>query len=232
MNILSVEPISFNIICKVIGATHISAYQKEKFFHNHSIEIGRIMESKISSGEFQGMMSNRPLVLFKPIKNSFTKAGDKMLLAETLGIKPKEVTSYVRNVVDAIKSGNIDIIPEDKLETVKTYVYRHGKKGDVIDFLDYELAYAGDILGVLYRTLSYNAGGVADYFVRPIHRMNNSTLVSVYDVIDKNLKNAKHVGNISVEECDKTSEWALVRIYEIQNNQKLRNAVKLRDELS
>ena len=50
-------------------------------------------------------------------------------------------------------------------------------------------------------------------------------------LINHILKNAKSTGNISEEDKERAAEWALVRIYEIQNNQKFKNAVKLRQQL-
>lgn len=232
MEIYRVEPLTVNKIIKVLSATHISASEKEQFIRANRVEIDSLLAGKINTEAFQRVMKDRPLILFKPLKNSFTKAGDKKILANTLGISPNQVGSFIQGVADDIKSGNIKDIPKEKLELAKSYAYRHGTKEQVIDFLDYELSSAKDILGVLYRTLSYNAGGTADYFVRPIHRMDNKTMVGLYDIIDKNLKDAKTAGNISEIDRERTAEWALVRIYEIQNNQKLRNAVKLRNKLN
>lgn len=231
MNISGVEPLSFNTVCKVLGATHISAMEKEQFIMRNRLEIHKIMEGRISGSEFKGMMKNRPLKIFRPFKNSFTKAGDKKLLAQTLDIEPSEVDDYISEISEDIRNGTVDDIPKDQLEAIKSYVYRHGKKDEVAEFLNYELSTAGDILGVLYRTLSYNTGGAADYYVRPIHRMNNSTLVNLYNIVDKNLKDARRAGNISETEHERNAEWALVRIYEIQNNQKLKNAAHLKKEL-
>lgn len=232
MEISRIEPLTINKVYKVLGATHISLAKKEQFLRRNDVEINALFMDKINSESFKTIMDNRPLKLFRPLVNSYTKAGDKRILAKTLGIKPSEVGDYIHKMSEDIKSGDIKKIPQDKLEIVKSYVYRHGKKDELLNFLDYELAYAGDILGVLYRTLSYNAGGVADYFVRPIHRLNNRTLVDVYSIVDKNLENAKAVGNLSQESKEQTAKWALVRIYEIQNNQKLKNAVKLKQKLS
>jgi len=232
MNIRRVEPISFDMIYNVMNNVHISASEKERFIKNNSIEIRRIMESKLSSEEFRGIMSERPLIKFKPLKNSYTKWGDKIILAKALGVKPSEISDLIKNVSEAIKNGDISNQPKEKLETLKTYVYRHGKKEELINFLDYELATAQDILGILYRTLSYNTGGAADYFVRPIHRMDNKTLVSLYRIVDKNLTNAQRTGNISEKDHEETAQWALVQILKIQNNSKLKNAIKIRNKLS
>jgi hypothetical protein len=116
---------------------------------------------------------------------------------------------------------------DKRFEKVKTYIYRHGKKGDVVRFLDYELSDAKHILKTLYRTLDDNSGGMAGYFTRPIHRMDNKTLVKLYGVIDNRLRASKDAGFITEDECNSTAQWALVRIYEIQNNSKLIRAYKL-----
>lgn len=158
--------------------------------------------------------------------------GDKKILANTLGIKPSEVNKYISYITECVKEGLTGNISRETLELIKIYVYRHGKKNELFAFLDYELSSTNEILGVLYRTLQYNTGGVADYFIRPIHKMNNSTLVELYGIIDRNLKKAEADGNISKEDKERTAEWALVRIYEIQNNQKLKNALNLRKELN
>ena len=109
---------------------------------------------------------------------------------------------------------------------IKTYVYRHGSKEEVVAFLDYELSKAIDIEKCLYRTFQYYSGGVADYFIRPIHRMNNKTLIHLFQVVNKNIKLAKTERRISDERCEKIAKWALIQIYKIQNNSKFINAIK------
>jgi len=115
---------------------------------------------------------------------------------------------------------------------LKTYVYRHGSKDDLVNFLDYELKKSKNLVTTLYKTLTYYSGGVADYFIRPIHRMDNKTLIRVYNVIDKNIKESESMGLISEAESNKIAKWALVRIYKIQSNSKLINAIKTYKELS
>ena len=224
-------PLTINKVYNVLSATHISASDKEQFIQVNQTAIEQLFAGKANSMAFQQIMKGRPLQLFKPIKNSFTKAGDKKLLAKNMGIPASEVDDYIHEIAEDIGNGDLSDVSKSTIETLKTYVFRHGKKEDLLTFLDYELSSASDILGVLYRTLQYNTGGAADYFVRPIHRMNNQTLVKMYDIVDKNLKDAARSGDISELERERTAEWALVRIYEIQNNQKFRNAVKLKNEL-
>ena len=220
---------------EVIASSKISTDQKLKFLKNNHSEISHLVEQKISGTEFKSIMDNRPLKLFKPIRNSYTKAGDKKLLAIALGIKPNEVDNYIKNVnlqIRSMQDLNTMGLSKDKYEEVKTYVFRHGTKEQVINFLDYELSHAKNVLKVLYHTLEYNSGGVADYFIRPIHRLDNGTMLGIYNVVDKNLKAARASGKISDVQAQETAEWALARIYKIQNNQRLKNAVKLYKKLN
>ena len=144
-----------------------------------------------------------------------------------------QVDAYIQAATESMRSvEGVGRYSLDEIEAIKTYVYRHGTKQQVIDTLDYELTHAKDILTVLYQTLEYNSGGVADYFMRPIHLMSNNTMYNVYNTIDKNLTKCEQSGSISAQEHKDTAEWALAKIYMIQNNQKLRNAVKLYKELS
>ena len=112
------------------------------------------------------------------------------------------------------------------MEMLKTYVYRHGSKDELVAFLDYELNKVTDIEKTLYRTLEYYSGGIADYFIRPIHRMDNKTLIKIYNVINKNIQQARDNGRISDERSEKIAKWALIQIYRIQNNSKFINAIK------
>ena len=172
-------------------------------------------------------MDNRVIQKFRPLKNSYTKWGDKIILAKALGIQNSEVPKYIKNVSETIADvENMDFLPHSTMEMLKTYVYRHGTKDELIMFLDYELSKAQDLLKCLYRTLEYHSGGVADYFIRPIHRMDNKTLIRVYDVVNKNIKKAQQAGKLSDAESKKVAKWALIQIYRIQNNSKLINAIK------
>ena len=88
-----------------------------------------------------------------------------------------------------------------------------------------------NILDSLYHTLDYNSCGIANYFMFPHHRLNNKTLIKIYGVIDKNLKSHTASGKISEANALQTAEWALAKIYDIQNNQHFQNVIKLRQEL-
>ena len=223
----SITPITLSKVHEVLTSNKITDSQKTDFVRRYKTQIQEAIDVKLSGTEFKWIMSKRPLQKFKPLKNSFKKRGDKIMLAKMLCIEPALLDDYISNTEDAMQDfANLSFLPKDKLDAIKTYVYRHGSKDDIAVFLDYELKSSGDILETLYRTLDYYAGGLADYFIRPIHRMSNSTLIKLYNVIDKNLKKARDEGSITEEQYDRTAKSALVRIYQLQNNSKLINAIK------
>lgn len=223
----SITPITLSKVHEVLTSNKITDTQKKEFVRHFRTQIQEALDVKLSGSEFKWIMRQRPLRKFKFVKNSLTKRGDKALLANLLEIEPCEVDNYIENVTEAMqKVDELDFLPKAELDAIKTYVYRHGSKDDIAVFLDYELKSSGDILETLYRTLDYYAGGLADYFIRPIHRMSNATLIKLYNVIDKNLKKARDEGSITEEQYDRTAKSALVRIYQLQNNSKLINAIK------
>ncbi len=223
----SITPITLSKVHEVLTSNKISQREKTDFVRHYKTEIQEAIDVKLSGAEFKWIMSKRPLQKFKPLKNSLTKRGDKIILSEMLEIEPCEVENYISNVEDALADINkLGFLPKDKLDAIKTYIYRHGSKDEIVEFLDYELKTSGDILKTLYRTLDYHTNGLADYFIRPIHRMSDLTLIKLYNVIDKNLKNAMKTGSISEEQYYKTAKQTLIRIYQIQNNSKLINAIK------
>lgn len=233
MRISSVDSIDFITLKNVLTSVNITDAQKVQFIRTNRSEISKIMEQNITSEEFQSLMELRPLQKFKPIKNSFTKAGDKVLLAKTLGIKTSEVSKYIENVAESLKDiDKLGFLPEDKLETIKSYIYRHGNKDQIVSFLDYELTKAKDLSKTLYSTLEYHTGGIADYFIRPIHRMDNNTMIRLYNVVDKHIKSSEKAGYISFADSEKIGKWALIKIYQLQNNSKLINAIKTYKVLS
>lgn len=229
-----IENLDLYKVREVMTSSEISRTEKIQFIKKNHTQIKHLANEKISSSDFKAIMDNRPLQLFKPIKNAYTKAGDKRILAIALGIKPSEVNNYIQNINQQISTKQ-DLnklgIPKDNYNKIKTYVYRHGTKAQVVNFLDYELSYTQNIVTMLYETLDYHSCGVANYFLRPIHRLDNNTMINVYNTIDRNLRQSFHSGMISETKSLETSEWALARIYEIQNNQRIRNAIKLKKAL-
>lgn len=221
-------------IRKVLTSNELSEIQKIQFMKDNRTQIKKSIENDaISCAEFKNLMENRPIIKFRPFKNSFTKRGDKILLAKTLGIHPENVEDYIKNLTNDLKEiKDLDYLDNETIKKVRTYVYRHGSKDDVVVFLDNELKDSKDKVKTLYTTLHYNTGGLADYFVRPIHRMSNATFTKLYNVVDKNLQNAEKNGEITKEFKEATAKWALVQIYQIQQNSKLVNAFKVRKDLT
>lgn len=213
-----VEPITPVYINKVLASNKITNEQKIMFIKENAPIIKSFSAEEINVDELKEIMKSRPLIRFRPLKNSFTKQGDKVLLAKSLNIEPNEVNGYIRNLVKTGLNKNTDT---ENIEKIKSYVYRHGTKGQVIKFLEYELSDTKFVLERLYKTLQANSGGLYDYYERPIHRMSNRNLAQLYNVIDKSLKNAEKDGAINKDQLTSTSEWALIKIYEIQNNSKL-----------
>ena len=200
-------------VYEILCSQKFTCNQKALFLKEHSEEIKTILKTEITKSEFLEMMKNRPLKRFRPIKNSFTKQGDKLLLAESLGINKKDINNYINNIINA----NFDIqnnVSKTDIDKIKTYVYRHGNKDQVAAFLEYELS---DVK----TTLQYNSGGLCDYFFFLLHRMSNTTLGKLYNIIDKSLRASAKAGYMTETECNSHSQWALVKIYELQNNSKI-----------
>lgn len=232
MQIDKINTINFDVIYSVLSSGAISNEEKRNFISTNRAEIKHVMNNVINEIDFKFLMDNRTLKKFHPLRNSYTKWGDKIILAKALNISTAQVPRYIKSIKDSIEAlSNTDFLPASKAEMIKTYVYRHGSKDELVAFLDYELKKAKDIQKCLYNTLTYYTGGVADYFIRPIHRMDNKTLLKLFHVITKNIESAQKNGSISQEYSNKLAKTALVRIYEIQNNSKLINAIKTRDIL-
>lgn len=227
-----VNSISAFDIYKVLSSEKLTDNQKAEFLHKNSAAIKSVAESEITREEFKEIMANRPLIKFRPLKNSFTKQGDDIILAQALDINKKDINKYIDSVIE----GNFEIHDrqdKDNIEKLKTYVYRHGTKDQVIAFLEYELSDVKFILNKLYKTLDINTGGsMAEYFMRPIHRMDNITMGKLYRVIDKSLRDSREQGVISDEEFNMTAKWALVKIHDIQNNSKLIHAFDIYKDLT
>lgn len=214
-------------IHKVLTSDRLTDYDKIRFVRNNRTQIHHIMEIKLTNSEFLDMMQSRPLVRFRPLRNSYTKWGDKVILAKSLGILPSQLDEYIKNVSQAMNNINsMSKLPIGKMDSLKTYVFRHGTQEQVVTFLNYELKNSKDFLKTLHKTLEYGNGGMADYFVRPIHRMKDKTFVDLYNVIDTNLNATHNSGLITDTQKANASEWILAQLINIQQNSKLINAIK------
>ena len=214
-------------IHKVLISDKLTDYDKIRFIRNNRVQIHHIMEIKLTDSEFLDMMQSRPLVRFRPLRNSYTKWGDKVILSKSLGILPSQLDDYIKNVSQAISDVNqMNKLPMNKIDSIKTYIFRHGTQHQVVTFLDYELKNSKDFLKTLRSTLEYGHGGMADYFIRPIHRMKDQTFVGLYNVINSNLDTVHNSGLIADAQKANASEWALAQLINIQKNSKFSNAIK------
>lgn len=230
-NITKLSPLDAIKLHQILSSEKLTDKQKAQFIKKNSIAIRETLKIEISKSEYQQLMSNRPLVRFRPLKNSFTKKGDAALLAKSLGITEKDIKKYINSIIE----NNFKIqdnLTRDNIEKTKTYVYRHGTKDQVVSYLEYELSNEKTTLQKLYKTLDENSGGLCDYFSRPIHRMSNKTLAKLCNTIDSSLRKAEKAGCITKEELNTTTLWALVKIYQIQNNSKLIRAYQIYEALT
>lgn len=233
-SIQSVGHLDLYKVREIVTSNKITQTEKIKFLQENHERIKSLVEEKISGTDYEKMIDVRPLKLQNPLKNIGIKYVDWKLTAHALGIKPSEVRGYMGDIVNKLESME-DLktlgITEDVYKTIRTHVYRMGSKKQVIINLDYELHHTENILDTLYHTLDYNSLGIANYFMFPHRRLDNKTMLKVYNVIDKNLKSCSESGRISESNALSTAEWALAKIYEIQNNQHFQNVIKLRKEL-
>ncbi len=217
-------------VYKVLSSEKLTDGQKAEFIKMNSAAVKNAADAEISASEFKEMMAHRPLVRFRPLKNSFTKQGDDIILAKALNIDKRSINIYINSLISSnFEAKDVD---KDTIDKVKTYVYRHGTKDQVVAFLEYELSDVKFVLERLYRTFDSNSGGVFGYFLRPIHRMDNNTLSRIYNVVDKSLRNSLNAGYIDQTKFNSTAEWALVKIHEIQNNSKVLRAYDLYKDLT
>jgi len=227
LKIDKVSVIDLDTIQRVFQSKSISATQKEQFINNNKSQIQTLLDNTITAKEFSILMANRPLQKFKPLKNSFTKRGDKILLAKSLNIPVSQVDNYIRKVAEDMKKVNgLNFLPIETFELIKNYVYRHGSVSTLTSFLNYELTYSKNVIDTLYCNLEYYSGGIADYFIRPIHRMSNKTMLNLYEVINENIYIACENGDITEKQKLDLSKYALIKLYKIKNNSKFINAVK------
>lgn len=192
----------------------------------------------LSRAEYAMIMKNRPLIKYRPIKNLFTKKGDKVLLAKGLGIEVQDVDRIINTIIDNnFIVDNINYIndehwermfhvDENTIQMIRTYVYRHGKKEQVLKFLDNELSDMKLILKKLYHNLNSELDSVEGFYSRPCHILDNVSARRLYDNVSKRLIEAKTGGFITDEQHLTAINDTLKWIYKIQNNSDIKKAFK------
>jgi len=207
---------------KILLTNALTDTQKVNFIRKNNMEIKSVLRQTLSSEDFNLVMYQRPLLRFRPMRNIAMCKGDKILLAKSLGVPPNELKLYIDETVNTLKSGqNWNKLPEDKMKSIKTYIYRHGSNDQLALFYDYELEMSKNLPKTLNKTLSFNNGGVADYFTRPIHRMSDKTLLNLYGITNKHLEKAQNNGTISEQELIASSIWSLNQLCLMQDNSRL-----------
>lgn len=218
--------LNLHILYKIMDSQQLTDIQKTEFILNNRLKIKEVMKSELNENDFLYLIENRKLEKFRPLKNSSTKWGDKLILAKALNIPVSALPQYIQNITETINDINKLNVPQSTMKLLKTYVFRHGNTKELVTFFDYELKTAKDKVKTLFHTLEYNTAGIADYFVRPIHKMSNKTLVSLFQVINNNLELAISNKEISPTEKENIAKIALTKLYNIQHNSKLINAIK------
>ena len=138
MKIAKIEHLDIDMLQNILTSNKITESQKTSFLLRNSAKIASIVENSITSTDFNILMKNRTLQKFRPLKNSYTKWGDKIILAKALGIKHTEIPEFIKKTSNAISEMNdLEFLPNSKLEMIKSYVYRHGSKDELVKFLDH-----------------------------------------------------------------------------------------------
>ncbi len=226
MKIDSINTIRPSNIYAVLRSPYVPQDVKRIVATEHKEKILSDIKAKVTSAEYATLLETRPLKKGRPLKNSMIKRADMYILAGALGIEKSDIEKYIENIV----KNNFEIqenAKKEDLEITKQYLYRHGKKDDVMKLLEHELSDAKHMLIYLYRTLERNTGGVFDYFIRPIHLLDNRTAKRMHKLINSSLKNAQEQGFISSSENLAAADFALKQIYNIQSNYKLLKAAQI-----
>lgn len=220
----------------------------------------------ISKKEYEAMMKHRPLIKFKPVKNSFIKQGDLALLAESLDVPKNMVNTVIDDTIKymlymtpdsmyynpqiykqneymhmLIQKNNLQkgIIAEndrtkeemnyykERAGIIGPYIYRHGSKEQLTEYMKLELSDAKTALQNLYNILDTEGRGLYSYFERPIHICDNRTLKKMHHIVKDGLSNARDKDYITDSMYEQNVEWAIEEIYKIQSDNRLRNALRI-----
>jgi len=229
-NTIKNMPIDMYSVRNVMVSSTLTEPQKLKFLNMHRDEIHAMLKVSLTSDEYNMLISNRPLLRDKPITNIIRYRGDKILMAKALGVGVNQLNAYIDEVTNSLdKAGNLSWLPDDKANMIKTYIYRHGKKNQLISFFNYELSKSGNIEQTLHQALEYGNNSVADYFARPVHRMSKDTMIKLLSTIMKHIVEAKNQHKISEMDTLDLSQYVLGRIYVLQSNSGFIPGKKVKD---
>ena len=176
-----IRPINIYDIDKILSSSSLTDYDKLRFLRRNAGQINDLLKVSLNSAEYNALISQRPLLSYKPIRNAFTKRGDKILLAKAIGVPENKIEQEIAYAMKSINDfDSLNFLTKDQIKSLKTYIYRHGTKEQMLKMLNYELGTSPNVISIIKKTLEYNNFGVADYFTRPIHRMSNKTFVNIF----------------------------------------------------
>ncbi len=189
---------------------------------------------RMAANEYKALIKARPLIKYKPLKNSFAKRVDKRLLAEGLDISEADVEKYIQGVIDKNFDEKYQVelsnckktIKQEEINMARAYVYRHGKQEQVLSYLDNELTTSGNVLKTMYETLNNELTGVASYYYRPCHPLSQDRAKQMYEIFTKYIDKEHKAGKINEEVALKTAQDALNIIIKIQDNPDVRQAFR------
>lgn len=121
---------------------------------------------------------------------------------------------------------------QEHSSVMEPYIYRHGSKEQLINYMKLQLSDAKSALKQLYNILDNECGGLYSYFERPIHVLDNRSVIKMHNIIKDGLGEAHKQGYITQDCYDRNVQWALEKIYEIQSNTSLREALRIVKEHS
>ena len=78
MKVEKINQLDFDMLMKVMSSTRLTYTDKVNFVQKNRTKITQIMDIKISGADYNTLMQKRGLQKFRPLKNSFTKKGDKI----------------------------------------------------------------------------------------------------------------------------------------------------------
>lgn len=68
-------------VYKILSSEKFTDNQKAQFIKKNATAIKNIAKVEISKEELEMILAQRPLVRFRPLKNSFTKQGDDIMFS-------------------------------------------------------------------------------------------------------------------------------------------------------
>ena len=89
MTDIRIDSIRPQVVNEILKSSSVSNHVKAEIIKANP-EILKSPELTISSSDYKIMMESRPLIKYRPLKNSFTKQGDMKILAQSLGIDMKK----------------------------------------------------------------------------------------------------------------------------------------------